>query len=208
LRHDDPSWRRWRSWRRDFRRRTCRGDRIGSLRGGSRRLGSTHGLMRHGWRRLRSRLRRRDSHYTLMGYRWANLCARRWAWDGWLGHTRRNCRWPYFHASGRRPGNDRSSGRLGCDCRGGRRWGYHNPRLLPGLGNNPSRSGRRWSGRTLTLPTEVRPGLTGRTLCRSSIRGRWLDGRAGGRRNIRSMAGRSRTRNTRGWRRHAGRCGG
>ncbi len=157
---------------------------------------------------MRLRLGRWDSDCTRVSYRRANLYARCCTRDGRLGNTWRACRRTHFHASGRRPGHDRPSGRLGCDCWSGRRRGHHNSRLLPRLGNNPARSRGRWGRRTLTQSTEVRPGLTGRTLARAWISGRWLARGTAGRRNIGPLAGSSRPSNAQGWRDHVRRRGG
>ena len=138
---------------------------------------------------MRPGLHRRGSYNARMGRRRAHFrtC------NHWLGCPWRRCRRACFHACGRRPGHDRPSGRLGCDCRGGRRWGHHNARFLPRLGNNPSRRGRWRTWNTLSLPTQIWPGLTWRTLagCSRAGRTRGHATRAGRGRHNRCLAGHS-----------------
>jgi hypothetical protein len=139
-----------------------------------------------------------------MGRCWASLGPGRRARNRRPDHPWRNCRRAHFDACSRWLGHDRPSGRLGCDRRGGRRRSYHNPRLLPGLRNDPSRSGRwgrRRHRRTLALPSKVWPDLRRRTLAGCTLASRSIGScRLGGRTAgwWRSRSGPSRTRNGRG----------
>jgi hypothetical protein len=137
-----------------------------------------------------------------LGHRRARFYARNCR----LGHAGRSRRRAHFYAGERRPGDDGSCRRLARDRRGSRGRSHHDPRLLPGLGDNSSRSGRRRCRTALTLPTQVWPQLTrrtlaGRTLARDILwgqrRARCTRGRAGERRT----AGRTRNTRTRSGRR-------
>jgi hypothetical protein len=159
--------RSWRSYRfRDHSRR--RGRRTSSR---DHRLRNTGARRR--WRRLWPNLGRgRCCNRTCRGGRWTHLCTCAGTRRCRSSHARRRDRRADFCAWKRRPGNDGASGWLRSDGRRRRR--DYDPRLLPGLRNDPPRRRRRRYGRTLTWSAEVGAQLAGLTLV-----GRSLDRRHG-----------------------------
>jgi hypothetical protein len=102
-------------------------------------------------RSLRPRLMGSGCYHTLTGNGRAHLSPR----DGGAGHAGSSRVWPDFRTRNGWPGHHWPSGRFRGNGGRGRRRGYHDPRLLPRLGNDPARRrGRRRRSTLLALTTQ------------------------------------------------------